>query len=87
MNGCVYKISSLEGDCCYIGRTTKPIRQYRYTQHKYEFRTKRYYYSSFEVMKYPDVKFEVIEDDIPREQLRIKEMEYILNTPKCVNIR
>lgn len=79
MSGCIYKISSEIGNCCYIGKTMKTCRTERFRQHIYEFNVKRYYYSCFEVMKYPDAKFEILEDNIPKEDILVREKEEIKN--------
>jgi len=57
----------------------KPCRTERFRQHVYEFKVKRYYYSCFEVMKYPDAIFEVIYDNIPKDILLTREKEEMRN--------
>lgn len=79
MSGCIYKISSKIGNCCYIGKTTKKYPSERFGQHQWEYRTKRYYYSCYEVLKYPDAKFEVIYDKIPKDILLTREKEEMRN--------
>tara|TARA_B110000285_G_scaffold15616_1_gene15384 strand:- start:559 stop:837 length:279 start_codon:yes stop_codon:yes gene_type:complete len=79
MSGCVYKISSELGKCCYIGKTTKKYPSERFGQHKWEYRTQRYYYSCYEVLRYDDAKFEIIEDNIPIENILIREKEEMRN--------
>ena len=85
MSGYVYRIFSKKGDCCYIGITTKPKISYRYNQHLYEFKRQRYYYSSYEVMQHEDHILELLEENIPKEQLLIKEKHYIQKFNNCVN--
>jgi len=86
MTGCIYKLSSELGNCCYIGKTCYTRRILRLYQHRYEFRIQRYYYSSFEVLKFPDVIFEIIKDDIPIRDLHMEERLEMKNHPNSVNI-
>mgnify|MGYP000179556162 CR=1 FL=1 len=79
MPGCIYKISSELGNCCYIGKTTKKYPSERFGQHLWEYRTQRYYYSCYEVLKYPDAIFEIIKDNIPKEDILVIEKEEIKN--------
>lgn len=86
MSGCVYKIYSLSGNCCYIGKTTKPCRKTRFSQHKWEYKRGRYYYTSYEVLKYPDAEFEILEDNIPEWELIQREKEFMRNEENVVNL-
>jgi len=79
MPGCIYKISSELGNCCFIGKTTKKYPSERFGQHLWEYRTQRYYYSCYEVLKYPDAIFEIIKDNIPKEDILVIEKEEIKN--------
>ncbi len=85
VTGCIYRIYSQEGNCCYIGQTTKKCRNERYRQHIYEFVKERYYYSSFEVLQYSDHKFEIVEDNIPLQDLKEREKYYIHHFDNIVN--
>ena len=86
MSGCIYRISRLSGDCCYIGKTTKKCRKSRFSQHKWEYNKQRYYYTSYEVLKYPDAEFEIVEDDIPVNMLLQREKEYMRQFDNVVNL-
>jgi hypothetical protein len=86
----IYKIHSIEGDCCYIGKTTRKGGKKRYFDHQYDYRNreKRFYCSSFEVLKYEDNKFEILaEFDTDRHHASTIEKHYINNTPNSINIR
>lgn len=89
MIGRVYKISSEESRKCYIGSTKQTINE-RFSKHKHDY--KRYnngthhYVSSYEVVKYPDAKIELLEEvecDTLKD-LRKLESKYILDND-CVN--
>ena len=64
-NGYIYKIWSLQTEEIYIGSSTTDQRM-RLNQHKRQYKrflqekTKNYY-TSFEIVKYPDCKIEIIE--------------------------
>lgn len=84
--GKVYRIFSEIGNCGYIGCTTKHKVQYRINQHRYEFDRRRYYYSSFEVLKHPDWTYEVLEEDIKLPDIFRIEKEYMREYDNLVNI-
>lgn len=77
--GKIYIISSVLGDCCYIGKTTKKYVSERIGQHSYDFRNKhvRPKCSSFDVLKYDDVCYDIIEFDIPIEMIKERESHFI----------
>lgn len=86
----IYKIYSIEGDCCYIGKTTSKRCKKRYSDHLYDYRNRhrRFYCSSFEVLKYPDNKFEILAEFDTDKQNALKiEKQYINNTPNSINIK
>ncbi len=87
--GYIYKISSNQTPLVYFGSTTtrpclrKAIHRYQY---KAFLNNKNNYLSAFEVVKYPDHKFEVVEtvkfDD--KNDLRARERHYI-DSHNCCN--
>ena len=79
----VYKIYNER--FCYIGATNNFNR--RIAQHKYDFKTKRKPYTSHIVMEDPEYKYEILEDNILKEDIVEKELYYINNYPNVVNIR
>ena len=88
--GRIYKISSPQTDNVYIGSTTQDIHK-RLQQHIKDYRQyqngKKYYISSFEIVKYDDVIIEVIEEIeyinknklLDRERYFIESIENIVN--------
>jgi hypothetical protein len=87
----IYKITSAQTPDIYIGSTTKTLNS-RLTGHKMNYRKylrgKYAYVTSFEIVKYPDCKIELLElcNFDTKEQLRRREGEYILNN-ECINMR
>lgn len=89
--GKIYKIISELGECCYIGSTTSPLCQ-RMAVHRYKYREHVNgrppgYCSSFEVLKYADVRIELLElfpctDD---KELREHERMFKEREPTAVN--
>lgn len=86
MSGFIYRIYSTQGNCCYIGKTTKPKVSYRYNQHLYEFKKKRYYYTSYEVLQHLDHEIEVLEENIPIDELLERERYYMRHFDNIVNL-
>lgn len=87
-NGKIYAIKSYQTDQIYIGSTTIKLSQ-RLAQHRCEYKrpTTTRYYSSFEIVKYPDAYIELIHA-YPcnnKEELYRREGEVILATENCVN--
>ena len=89
-NGYIYKIWSLQTEEIYIGSSTTDKRL-RLNQHKRQYKrflqekTKNYY-TSFEIVKYPDCKIEIIEK-FPcnsKDELEKREGEHQRAT-KCCN--
>lgn len=59
LEGKIYKIVSDETDKIYIGSTTKTLEE-RFKGHKYDFKYKHIYFTSYEILKYPDARIELI---------------------------
>ena len=80
----IYKITSEQTPDIYIGSTTKTLNT-RLTRHKCEYRKylrgKHNYVTSFEIVKYPDCKIQLLElcNFETKEELRKLEGEYIKN--------
>ena len=89
-NGKIYKITSFQTDDIYIGSTCNPYLSTRFSKHKNHYKSYLNgdftYISSFEIMKYPDAKIELIILFPCKciEELTAKESEYIRNL-NCVN--
>ena len=83
----VYKISSPSTEKCYIGQTTKQIRQRLY-EHRTDFKNytlgKRNYRSSFEILKFGNAIIESLEETI-KENKSACERKHILEN-NSVNI-
>lgn len=88
-DGKIYKITSGKTDRIYIGSTCSTLNR-RFGVHLKAFQSKKYYISSYEIIKEGDAKIELIETlncESP-DELRRKEGEHIkLNKDKIVNIR
>jgi hypothetical protein len=88
----IYKIISNQTDDIYIGSTTKEYLSQRMTAHKYEYKQyslgkRKLYYSSFELLKYDDVKIVLLEaypDCKTKDELRKYEQEW-LDKLECIN--
>lgn len=91
MIGRIYKIYSNETSKVYIGSTKQPISvrlsKHRHDYHRFTNLSKYHYVSSFELMKYPDAKIELLEEIEydTKKQLYKLESEYILKND-CVNL-
>ena len=89
--GFIYKLTSPSTDKVYIGSTCLAIND-RLIRHKASFRTynrhRGHYSSAYELMMYPDVEIELIEnvDFNGKSYLRERENYHILRND-CVNIR
>lgn len=86
IEGKIYKISSVIGDCCYVGSTTQSL-QKRFRQHKSYYRRNIYATSKY-VLQYEDAEIHLILNYQCNNvnELRLKEGEYIRNL-NCVNTR
>jgi hypothetical protein len=86
--GKIYMIKSIEGNNCYIGKTTKNYISMRIAQHTYDFRNqeRRPRCSSFEVLKYSDYTYELLEDNIANDQIKARENFYINHYENTTNI-
>ena len=84
MKGYIYKLCSDQTNDIYIG-STKLILSTRFRNHKSDFKKKKNYMTSFELLKYDDVRIECIEIIEFNEisELKKKEGEYQRNL-KCV---
>jgi len=83
-NAKIYKIYSPEGDEIYIGSTTLSLNQ-RFYRHKCQLNCT----SKILFEKYTDVRIELIMN-YPcesKQELNVKEGEYIRNTTNCINNR
>ena len=85
MKGYIYKLSSPQTDKVYIGYTTQPLAQ-RKIQHRFMYKHNRFGKSK-EITQYDDFDIELLEEMEFNNKNEIcdKEMEYIKNTPNCVN--
>ena len=91
-NGKIYSIRSHQTDDIYIGSSTNPISK-RFSTHKSKYNNwindLHRYVSSFELFKYDDVYYELIEcfPCNSKEELHKREGEIIRETENCVNKR
>jgi len=92
--GIIYKLSCDEYDKVYIGSSVKTIEQ-RMSVHKDHFnkwmsKAGTRYCSSFEILKYPNVKIEVLEEidyiDAHDTLLKQEEQKWIDTTLNCCNL-
>ena len=84
-SGKIYKLTSKQTDNIYIGSTIQTLTR-RLLQHKYDIK-RGYNNSSKEILKYDDVRIELIEEypcNIKKE-LHTRERYYIENTPNTIN--
>lgn len=85
MIGYIYKLTSEQTEDVYIGSTTQPLKK-RLKTHRSHYKLEYKYTTSFNLMKYPDVKIELIEalkfDE--RKELNLREGFY-QQTIQCVN--
>lgn len=88
--GKVYQISSVHSEKVYIGSTTQDLNK-RLMQHFRNYQDyllgKYPFVTSFEILKFGDVKIECIEEyeDVTRKELHLKEGEIILEKKNTVN--
>ena len=80
----IYKLTSPQTDRCYIGSTKQKYLSDRVSSHRVQYRRfinkkDKLYCSSFEIVQYEDMKYELIEetDDIRKESF------HILNNNSC----
>ena len=89
-NGKIYSIRSHQTDDIYIGSTTNPLSK-RFYQHKSKYNKwvngSKDYTSSFELFKYNDVYYELIEcfPCNSKDELHKREGEITRETENCVN--
>lgn len=85
-NGKIYKLTSNQTSNIYIGSTTRPLKQ-RLSNHKNDFKMNRLDSTARELLKYKDVKIELIEEYPTTTQflLEKREGEYIRASKNCVN--
>ncbi len=89
-SGFIYKISSPQTDKVYIGSTTYSIKD-RLSKHKNQYKryqnVKDHYVSSFEIVKYDDVKIELIEEIeyVNKKQLFEREKYFMETIQNVVN--
>lgn len=85
----IYKITSDQTPDIYIGSTTQTL-NIRLSKHKNDYKRylkgKYHYVTSFNIVKYPNCKIDLLElcDFETKEELRKRESEYIKNNI-CVN--
>ena len=82
----IYRIYSLLGGVCYIGQTGNKYISRRLSQHVYNKRNNLCYCSSFEVLKYPDYKIELI-DECKDDKINDLENKYIHLFQNSVNLK
>ena len=88
--GRIYKITSSETDDVYVGSTTKTLRE-RLSQHKSNYKqyikNKYRYVKSFDILKFVDVKIELLSEGMfdNKHDLHVLEGQYIITTPNCIN--
>jgi hypothetical protein len=89
-NGKIYSLRSYQTDDIYIGSTTNPLSK-RFYQHKSKYNRwlndSYHYVSSFELFKYDDVYYELIEcfPCNSKDELYKREGEITRETENCVN--
>ena len=87
----IYKITNSENDFIYIGKTVKTLAK-RLSEHEVDYGgwlnrgCRRYYVSSFEILKFDSYKIELIET-VEDESLLSEREKYYINTIPCINIR
>jgi len=79
----VYKIFS--DSKVYIGSTKKKYVSSRISQHKWDYKTNRITCNSKYILDEGEWSWEIIEKDIPIENLKERERYYIQNTENCIN--
>ena len=88
--GRVYKLVSSHTDEIYIGSTVYTLSD-RLCRHKYDYKKymdgKQHYITSFDILKYVDVKIEPIHEGEfdSLNELRRLEGSFIRNTSECIN--
>jgi hypothetical protein len=80
----IYKIVDNTNGNIYIGQTKSEVRV-RIYKHKYEYKIKRNICSSKDILCNNDWCYELIEDNLNKEEANIKEIYYINNTLNCIN--
>ena len=81
----IYKIVDNTNGNVYIGQT-KNILKHRINKHIQQYKSKQKYLCSSElILKNNDWKYELIEDNLNKEEAIIKEKYYIQNTYNCIN--
>ncbi len=88
LNGKIYKLVSNQTNDIYIGSTKNTLTE-RFENHQYDYNVdtpKRRYRKAFEILKYDDVRIELIEDYPTSSKffLELREGRWILDT-YCVN--
>ena len=77
--GLIYKITNNQNDKVYIGKTIQSLKD-RWQQHKCDSKNSNKDYKLYRAMKKYGIEnfnIEIVEDDIPENELGIKEQEYI----------
>ena len=82
----IYKIYCETTNNVYIGKTRNSIKK-RLIQHKSDYRKQRRYCSSWKIFKNNNYYYCIVEDNISKENINIKERFYVDNTPNCINDR
>lgn len=82
----IYRIYSLLGGVCYIGQTGNKYISRRLSQHVYNKKNDLCYCTSFEVLKYPDYKIELI-DECQENEINFLENKYIHLFQNSVNLK
>ena len=85
MKGYIYKLTSEQTQDVYIGSTTQSLKK-RLKDHRSDYKGQLNNMTSFKLMKYPDVKIELIEEVEfdERNKLNLREGYYQKTIP-CVN--
>ena len=86
----IYKITNSENEFVYIGKTVKSLQE-RLSEHELDYGgwlnrgCRRYYVSSFEVLKFDNYKIELVEK-VDDYSLLSEREKYHINDIQCVNL-
>lgn len=87
LNGKIYKIVSTQTAKVYIGSTVQKYLCNRMQKHKFDYKTKQKYITSYEIVQFNDAKIVLLEEYpcATKTELRKREQHWIDSTPNCVN--
>jgi len=85
-NGKIYAIRSHQTPDVYIGATCTTLTK-RLSEHKSHYKKNNKYYTSFEILKYPDYYIELVEEVKCENKMELtrREGQIIRETENCVN--